>query len=54
MDNLSTHTLGSLYETFEPAKARRLAGRLEIRSTTKHGSWLTIAEIELSALNGPG
>ena len=50
MDNLNTHTLGSLYEAFEPAKARSLAQRLEIHHTPKHGSWLNIAEIELSAL----
>jgi hypothetical protein len=50
MDNLNTHTLGSLYEAFEPAKARALAERLEIHYTPKHGSWLNIAEIELSAL----
>lgn len=50
MDNLNTHTTGSLYEAFEPAKARGLATRLEIHYTPKHGSWLDIAEIELSAL----
>ena len=50
MDNLNTHSLGSLYEAFEPAKARALAQRLEIHHTPKHGSWLNIAEIELSAL----
>ena len=50
MDNLNTHTLGSLYEAFEPAKARALAQRLEIHYTPKHGSWLNVAEIELSAL----
>jgi hypothetical protein len=50
MDNLNTHTIGSLYEAFEPAKARALAQRLEIHHTPKHGSWLNIAEIELSAL----
>ena len=52
MDNLHTHDLASLYETFPPAEARRLAERLEIHYTPKHGSWLNIAEIELSALNG--
>lgn len=41
MDNLNTHTLGSLYEAFPPAEARRLAKRLEIHNTPKHGSWLT-------------
>jgi hypothetical protein len=50
MDNLNTHTLGSLYEAFEPARARALAQRLEIHHTPRHGSWLNIAEIELSAL----
>jgi DDE superfamily endonuclease len=50
MDNLNTHTLGSLYEAFEPAKAWAFARRLEIHHTPKHGSWLNIAEIELSAL----
>lgn len=50
MDNLNTHTLGSLYEAFDPVKARALAKRLEIHYTPKHGSWLNIAEIELSAL----
>ena len=52
MDNLNTHDLASLYETFAPAGARRLAERLEIHHTPKHGSWQDIAEIELSALNG--
>jgi DDE superfamily endonuclease len=51
MDNLNTHTLGSLYEAFPPAEARRLAKRLEIHYTPKHGSWLNIAENELSALS---
>lgn len=50
MDNLNTHTIGSLYEAFEPAEARRLAERLEIHYTPKHGSWLNIAETELSVL----
>ena len=50
MDNLNTHSTGSLYEAFEPAKAHALAQRLEIHHTPKHGSWLNIAEIELSAL----
>jgi len=51
MDNLNTHSTASLYETFEPEEARRLARRLEIHYTPKHGSWLNIAEIELSALS---
>jgi DDE superfamily endonuclease len=50
MDNLNTHSIGSLYEAFEPAKAFALTQRLEIHHTPKHGSWLNIAEIELSAL----
>jgi hypothetical protein len=50
MDNLNTHTRGSLYEAFPPAEAKRLADRLEIHSTPMHGSWLNIAEIELSVL----
>jgi hypothetical protein len=50
LDNLNTHTPGSLYETFPPEKAKRLAERLELHYTPKHGSWLNIAEIELSVL----
>jgi DDE superfamily endonuclease len=50
MDNLNTHGIGSLYEAFEPARAFTLAQRLEIHHTPKHGSWLNIAEIELSVL----
>ena len=50
MDNLNTHSIGSLYEAFGPEKAFALAQRLEIHHTPKHGSWLNIAEIELSAL----
>jgi hypothetical protein len=49
-DQLNTHKVASLYEAFEPATARRLAERLEIHHTPKHGSWLNIAENELSAL----
>ena len=52
MDNLNTHTIASLYETFEPKEARRLAERLDIHHTPKHGSWLNMAEIELSVLKG--
>lgn len=48
MDNLNTHKLASLYETFAPEEARRIARKLEIHYTPKHGSWLNIAEIELS------
>jgi hypothetical protein len=49
-DNLNTHKTGSLYEAFPPEKARCLAERLEIRYTPKHGSWLNVAEIELSSM----
>ena len=49
-DNLNTHTISSLYEAFPPAEALRLARRLEMHFTPKHGSWLNIAEIELSAM----
>jgi len=51
-DNLNTHGIGSLYEAYPSEKARALAKRLEIHYTPKHGSWLNIAEIELSALTG--
>lgn len=50
VDNLSTHKPAVLYEVFEPAEARRLIGRLEFVYTPKHGSWLNMAEIELSVL----
>jgi hypothetical protein len=54
MDQLNTHSLASLYEAFPPAEAKRLAERLaeriELHHTPKHGSWLNMAEIELSAL----
>ena len=50
MDQLNTHGPASLYETFPPEEAKRLAERVEIHHTPKHGSWLNIAEIELSAL----
>ena len=50
MDNLNTHSIVSLYATFPPQYARDLVERLEIHYTPKHGSWLDIAEIELSAL----
>jgi hypothetical protein len=49
-DNLNTHGTGSLYEAFEPGEARRLAERIEWHYTPKHGSWLNMAEIELSVL----
>ena len=48
LDNLSTHNIASLYKTFEPAEARRIARRLEFHYTPKHGSWINMAEIELS------
>ncbi len=51
LDNLNTHTLGALYEAFPAAEARRLAQQLEIHYTPKHGSWLNVAEIELSVLS---
>lgn len=50
MDNLNTHTPGSLYEAFEPMEARRLIDKIEIHYTPKHASWLNMAEIELSVL----
>jgi hypothetical protein len=50
LDQLNTHSPASLYEAFPPAKAKRLADKLEIHYTPKHGSWLNMAEIELSVL----
>ena len=50
MDNLNTHRISSLYEAFPPAQASRIADKLEIHYTPKHGSWLNIAECELSVL----
>jgi hypothetical protein len=50
MDNLNTHSLGALYEAFEPVEAKRIADRLDLHYTPKHGSWLNMAEIELSVL----
>lgn len=50
MDNLNTHSIGSLYEAFPPEDARRIAEKLEIHYTPKHGSWLNVAEIELRVL----
>ena len=49
-DNLNTHTKGAFYEAFEPERARNLVRRIEFRHTPKHGSWLNIAENELSSL----
>ncbi len=51
MDNLNTHRLSSLYETFAPEEAARLAGRFEVHHTPKHGSWLNMAEIEINVLS---
>ena len=50
MDNLNTHAKASLYEAFEPKEAKRIADRLEIHYTPKHGSWLNVAESELSVM----
>ncbi len=50
MDQLNTHSVASLYEAFAPEEAERVASRLEVHHTPKHGSWLNMAEIELSAL----
>jgi len=51
LDNLNTHGLGSLYEAFPAREAKRIVDRLEVHYTPKHGSWLNIAEIELSVLS---
>jgi hypothetical protein len=51
LDNLNTHTPAALYEVFPPSEARRLARKLEVHYTPKHGSWLNMAEIELSVLS---
>ena len=51
LDNLNTHRIASLYETFAPAEARRLAKKLELHYTPTHGSWLNMAEIEFSVLS---
>jgi hypothetical protein len=51
MDQLNTHNIASLYQAFKPEEAKRLAEKLEIHHTPKHGSWLNMAEIELSVLN---
>jgi hypothetical protein len=50
LDNLNTHTAGALYATFPPAEAKRIWDKLEVHYTPKHGSWLNMAELELSAL----
>jgi len=49
-DNLNTHKLASLYEAFEPAEALRIANRIDLVHTPKHGSWLNVAECELSVM----
>ena len=51
LDYLNTHTPGALYDAFPPAEAKRLTDKLELHYTPKHGSWLNIAEIELSVLS---
>ncbi|GAC1446672.1 MAG: hypothetical protein NVSMB56_07580 [Pyrinomonadaceae bacterium] len=51
LDNLNTHKAASLYETFAPEEARRIIRKLEFHYTPKHGSWLNIAEIELSVFS---
>ena len=52
MDNLNIHRLANLYESFAPEEARRIIKRLEVHHTPKHGSWLNMAEIEISVLGG--
>jgi hypothetical protein len=52
LDNLNTHTLASLYEVYAPAEARRIAKKLELRHTPKHGSWLNMAEVEFAVVHG--
>jgi transposase len=54
MDNLNTHTIGSLYKAFPPAEAKSYCERLEIHYTPKHGSWLNMAEIEINVLVNHG
>jgi transposase len=54
MDNLNTHSIASLYETFPAEEAGRLRDKLEIYYTPKHGSWLNMAEIELNVINNHG
>ena len=51
LDNLNTHVASALYETFEPAEAKRILDKLEVHYTPKHGSWLNMAEIEFSVLS---
>ena len=54
MDNLNTHTIGSLYKAFPPEEAKRYRDKLEIHYTPKHGSWLNMAEIEINVLTNHG
>jgi transposase len=54
MDNLNTHTKGSLYKAFSPEEAKKLCDKLEIHYTPKHGSWLNMAEIEINVLVNHG
>jgi len=54
LDNLNTHTMGSLYKAFPPEEARMLRDKLEIHYTPKHGSWLNMAEIEINVLVNHG
>ena len=54
MDNLNTHTMGSLYKVFPPEEAKRYRDKLEIHYTPKHGSWLNMAEIEINVLVNHG
>ena len=51
MDNLNTHTMGALYEVYPPEEARRIIRKIQVHYTPKHGSWLNMAEIEISALS---
>lgn len=51
LDNLNTHTAGALYQAFSPAEAQRIWRRCEVHYTPKHGSWLNLAELELSVLH---
>ena len=52
LDNLNTHTLSVLYEVFDASEARRIARKIEIHHTPKHGSWLNMAEVELAVVSG--
>jgi transposase len=54
MDNLNTHNIASLYETYPAEEAKRIKDRLEMHYTPKHGSWLNMAEIKLSVINNKG